>query len=171
MNLQFRYFAKSRPSENKKRGVNSGLETKMGMDFTVHSNLPFIFQVTFVGRNDDRESVLVLDSKDLLVERGDFFEGVPGGDRIDQEEALSGAHVLLPHGAAWLSSVSPCQSMRSVDKPVFFLSCRIQDVQQGHLIVNDTLLAIRIFDCLTGLIKLAPVETETQGGESLLGHI
>ena len=66
---------------------------------TVHPNLALVFQVALIGDQDDRETVLVLDSQDLLVERANFFEGVPGGDRVDEQEPFARAHVLFPHGA------------------------------------------------------------------------
>jgi hypothetical protein len=63
----------------------------------VHSDLSFIFQIALVGDNNDRESILILDSKNLLVEGRDFLKRVAGSDGIHQKEAFSGAHVLLPH--------------------------------------------------------------------------
>ena len=34
---------------------------------TIHANLTLVFEITFVGYDDDRERVLILDAKDLLV--------------------------------------------------------------------------------------------------------
>ena len=64
---------------------------------TVHANLALVLEIALVGDDDDGERVLVLHPEDLLVERRDFFKRVAGGDRIDKEEALPGAHVLLTH--------------------------------------------------------------------------
>lgn len=66
---------------------------------TIHANLSFIFQVTLVSDDDNREGILVLDSEDLLVECADFLKRITRCDRIDEEEAFTRAHVLLPHGA------------------------------------------------------------------------
>ena len=41
---------------------------------TIHADLTFVFEITLVGYDDDREGVLVLDAKDLLVECADFLE-------------------------------------------------------------------------------------------------
>lgn len=41
---------------------------------TIHSDLTFVLKVAFVGDDDDWEGVLVLDTKDLLVESADFLE-------------------------------------------------------------------------------------------------
>jgi len=43
---------------------------------TVHANLSLVFEVTFVGYDDDGEGVLVFDTEDLLVERAYFLERV-----------------------------------------------------------------------------------------------
>lgn len=61
------------------------------------------------------------------MEGHDFFEGLARCDGVDQEETLAGAHVLFSHSR------------------VFFLAGCIQDVQQGDLIVDDTLLAVGIW--------------------------
>ena len=72
----------------------------MGRERTIHPDLALKFQVALVGNKDDRETVLVLHSQDLLVERANFLKGVPGGDGVDEQESLARAHVLLPHGPA-----------------------------------------------------------------------
>jgi hypothetical protein len=68
---------------------------------TIHSNLSLILKITLVGHDDDRERVLVLDAKNLLVERADLLERIAGGDGVNEEETFTGAHVLLAHSSAW----------------------------------------------------------------------
>ena len=87
-----------------------------------------LLQIALVADDDDGEIVLVLDAQDLLLEGHDFFEGLARRYGVDEQEALAGPHVLFPH----------CR--------VLLLACCIQDVQQGDLIVDDTLLAVGICD-------------------------
>ena len=47
---------------------------------TVRPNLALALQVTFIGDQDNWATIFVLDSQDLLVERANFLERVPGGD-------------------------------------------------------------------------------------------
>ena len=60
------------------------------------------------------------------MEMGDFVKRAAGGDGVDEEESLAGAHVLLAHRA------------------VFFLSCCIEDVEESNFVVDDTLFAIGV---------------------------
>lgn len=62
-----------------------------------------------------------------MLERGDFLEALTGRDGVDEQESFAGTHVLLPHGG------------------VLFLSGGIEDIEQGDLFVNDTLLAVRVW--------------------------
>lgn len=87
-----------------------------------------LVQIALVTDDDDGEIVLVLDAKDLLLEGHDFFKGLARCYGVDEQEALAGPHVLFPH----------CR--------VLLLACCIQDVQKGNLIVDDTLLAVGIWD-------------------------
>lgn len=81
-------------------------------------------QIALVSDNNDGEVVLVLDAQDLLLVRHDFLKGLARGDRVDQKEAFSRAHVLLSHGR------------------VFLLASRVQNVQQGDFIIDHALLAV-----------------------------
>jgi len=65
---------------------------------TVHADLALKFEVAFVCHDDDGERILVLHAQDLLVERADFLERVPRGDRVDEQKPFTGPHVLLAHG-------------------------------------------------------------------------
>lgn len=56
----------------------------------------------------------------------DVLEGLGVVDGKHAEEALAGAHVLVPHGA------------------VLFLAGRVQDVQQTRLPINDHLLPVGV---------------------------
>ena len=87
---------------------------------------PIHIQVALVSDDDDGKVVLVLDPQDLLLEGGNLDEARPAGDGVDQQEALAGAHVLLPH------------------RRILFLAGGVQDIEQGYLIVDHALLAIRI---------------------------
>lgn len=80
------------PSRGRERATNEG------MIRTVHADLALEFEVAFVCDDDDGERVLVLHAQNLLVERADFLERVPRGDRVDEQEPFAGPHVLLAHG-------------------------------------------------------------------------
>lgn len=81
------------------------------MQHTLLRHLALLFQITLVADQDDGEVVLVLDSQYLLLEGEDFLKGLFGSDGVDEQETLSGSHVLLSHGG------------------VFFLAGGIEDVQ------------------------------------------
>jgi len=120
--------------------------------FTIHSNLPLIFQVAFVSRDNDGEGILVLDAENLLVKCGDFLERIARGDRVHQEEALSGAHVLLPHGTNHASSVRRLDHIqKNKNTPIFLLSGRVEDIKQRYFLIDDTLLAVRVLDSLRSI--------------------
>jgi hypothetical protein len=65
-------------------------------------DLTLALEIALVADNDHGEVVLVLDSQNLLLEGGDFLEALAGCDGVDEEETLSGPHVLLAHGAVLL---------------------------------------------------------------------
>ena len=67
---------------------------------TIHADLPLVFEITLVGDHDDRESVLIFDTKDLLVESADFLERVSRGNGVHEQETFARAHVLFPHRTA-----------------------------------------------------------------------
>lgn len=67
---------------------------------TVHADLALKLEVAFVCDDDDGERILVLHAQNLLVERADFLERVPRGDRVDEQKAFAGPHVLLAHSTA-----------------------------------------------------------------------
>lgn len=58
----------------------------------------------------------------------DLFEAVAVDDAVDEKKAFARAHVLLAHGR------------------VLFLPSSIKNVQQRHLVVNQTLFAVRVFN-------------------------
>jgi len=70
------------------------------MTRTIHADLALKLEVAFVCDDDDGERILVLHAQDLLVERADFLERVPRGDRVDEQKPFTGPHVLLAHGTA-----------------------------------------------------------------------
>jgi len=84
-------------------------------------------QIALVSHDNHREVILVLHPQNLLLERGDLDETRPAGDGVDQQEALAGAHVLLPHGG------------------VLFLAGGIQHIEERDFVVDHALLAIRVW--------------------------
>ncbi len=86
------------------------------------------FQIYLVANEYHGYREVVLHSSDQFSHGIDLLEGSSGGDIVDEEEALSGSHVLIAH----------CR--------VFFLASSIQNIQQTNFVVDDQLLAIGIFD-------------------------
>jgi len=82
------------------------------------------------------------------VEGADFLERTAGGDGIDEEEALAGAHILLPHRA------------------IFLLTSRVENIEQCDLVVNHTLLSVGILDC--GVILVYEMALDELNGERRL---
>lgn len=77
------------------------------------------------------------------MESANFLERVAGGDRVNEEEAFTSAHVLLAHG----SVKSERQGLSAVEyhSPVFLLTSGVEDVEQCDLFINDALLAVRVY--------------------------
>ena len=94
----------------------------------LRGDLAVVLEIALVGHDDNGEVVLVLDTENLLVEGGDLVKAVPGGDRVDTEETLPGAHVLLPHGR------------------VLLLAGGVEDVKEGDLLINHTLLPVAVLN-------------------------
>lgn len=59
--------------------------------------MTFILEVALIRDDDDRERILVFYPKNLLVEDTDFLKRVAGRNRVDEQESLSGPHVLFSH--------------------------------------------------------------------------
>lgn len=93
---------------------------------TLSGHLALGFEIALVAHHDHGEIVLVLNAQDLLLESGDLLEALARRDRVNEQEALACAHVLLPH------------------RGVLLLAGRIENVEQCDLIVNDALLAVRV---------------------------
>jgi hypothetical protein len=91
---------------------------------TFDRHFSLAIQIALVSDDDHGEVVLVLDAQYLLLESLDLFKGLLRGDGVDEQETFAGAHVLFSHGR------------------VFFLSCRVEHVEKGDLVVNDALLAV-----------------------------
>ena len=66
---------------------------------TLSRNLSLSFKIALVSDDNDGKVVLVFDSENLLVEGGDFLEGVATCDGVDAQEALACPHILLTHGS------------------------------------------------------------------------
>lgn len=64
--------------------------------------LPLVFQVNFVAHHEHRELISVFNTQDLAMELKHLIQSPPVRDGEDQQEALAGSHVLLPHGAELL---------------------------------------------------------------------
>jgi hypothetical protein len=86
--------------------------------------LSLVLQVTLVSNHNNWEIILVLHPEYLLMECDDLLKRLSRCDGVDEEEAFPCAHVLFPHGR------------------IFFLAGGVKDVEQGHFIINDTLLAV-----------------------------
>lgn len=84
-------------------------------------------EIALVAHDDHGEVVLVLDPEDLLLEGHDLLERLTVDYRVDEQEALAGPHVLLAHGR------------------VLLLAGCVEHVEQGDLIVDDALLAVRVW--------------------------
>jgi hypothetical protein len=96
----------------------------------VHPDLTLVLQITLVSDNDNGESVLILDPKDLLVESADFFKRIARGDGVDEKETFSCAHILFTHGSGMSDLlVRKTKEKRVRDSPVFLLTSGIEDVQ------------------------------------------
>lgn len=93
---------------------------------TLCRHLPLAVKIALVAHDDHGEVVLVLYSEDLLLECHNLLEALSVGYRVDEQEALAGPHVLLAH------------------RRVFLLASCVEHVEQGDLIIDDTLLAIRV---------------------------
>jgi hypothetical protein len=121
----------------------------------LHGDLAVVFQITLVTHNDDGEVVLVLNTENLLVEGGDLVKAVPGGDGVDAEETLSGPHVLLSHGG------------------VLLLSGGVEHIQQGDLLVNDTLLPVAVLNgrvILVNKVGLDELDRQSRLAHTLSSH-
>jgi len=104
-------------------------------------------EIALVAAEDHGYVVGVLDTEDLFAEGVDFVEGAAGGDGVDEEEALAGAHVLVAHGA------------------VLLLAGGIEDVEEGGLAVDGDLLPVAVLDC--GIVLIDEVvldELDCEGG-------
>ncbi len=128
MNLQLKDLARASPSVVDARAVSEwGLYGRHWLVIlTMSVNLALALKIALVADDDHGEVILVLDSQDLLLECGDFFKALAGGDGVDEQETLACAHILLSHGT------------------VLFLASGIEDIEKGDLIVNDTLLTVGI---------------------------
>jgi hypothetical protein len=102
--------------------------------------LSLILKIALVSHDDDRERILVLDTKNLLMESANFLERITGGDGVNEEEAFTSAHVLLAHssvGSEW-------QGLSAVEyySPVFLLTSGVEDVEQCDLFIDDALFTV-----------------------------
>lgn len=59
---------------------------------------PVLLQITFVSSKEHGHIISIFDPQDLFSEDSHFIEAVPGGDGVDENEALARPHVLVPHG-------------------------------------------------------------------------
>jgi hypothetical protein len=93
---------------------------------TLCRNLPLAIKIALVANHNHGEVVLVLDAQNLLLERHNLLEALAVGYRVDEQEALACAHVLLPHGR------------------ILLLTGCVEDIEQRDLVVDDALLAVRV---------------------------
>lgn len=95
---------------------------------TLPGNLSLALQIALVAYNDHGEVVLVLDSQDLLLEGCDLLKTLAGRDGVNEQEPFACPHVLLSH------------------RRVLFLTGGVEHIEQRDLVVNDTLLSVRVCD-------------------------
>ena len=96
MKLQPRRVARDWPST---RAPSDPLENDENFARTVHAHLAFVLQIAFGRHNEDtREPIHALNLQNLLVESADLLKRSLGRDRVHEEEAFTGTHVLLAHG-------------------------------------------------------------------------
>lgn len=95
---------------------------------TLSCDLALALQIALVANDNHGEVVLVLHTQDLLLECRDLLEALSAGDGVDQKETLASAHVLLTHGR------------------VLLLTGSIENVEKGDLIIDNTLLTVRIWN-------------------------
>ena len=127
MNLQPKFRAKVWPSVD---GVSTSACSKRVCERHVRTlcrDLPLAIEIALVTDDNHGEVVLVLYSQDLLLERHNLLEALSVGYRVDEQEALACAHVLLAHGR------------------VLLLAGCVEHIEQGDLVVDDTLLAVRVW--------------------------
>jgi len=98
-----------------------------GVARTLCGDLSLAVEITLVANDNHGEVVLVLDAENLLLEGHDLLEALAVGYRVDEQEALARAHVLLAHGR------------------VLLLAGGVEDIEQGDLVVDDALLAVRVW--------------------------
>jgi len=114
-------------------------------------HLPLAVEIALVANDDHGEVVLVLYSQDLLLECHDLLEALPVGYRVDEQEALSCAHVLLAHGR------------------VLLLAGCVEHIEQRNLVVDDALLAVRVLDgriVLVYKVALDQLDSQTRLSDS-----
>ena len=51
---------------------------------TLPGDFPLVLEIALVADNYHREVILIFDSENLLLERRDLFEALPGCDGVDQ---------------------------------------------------------------------------------------
>lgn len=91
---------------------------------TLPGDLPFTLQIALVAHDDHGEVVLVLHPQNLLLKCCNFVKALARCDGVDEQKSFACAHVLLSHGR------------------VLFLTGGIENIEQGNLIVDNTLLAV-----------------------------
>jgi hypothetical protein len=72
-----------------------------------------------------------------------FLERGSASNGVGQNEALTGAHVLIPHGATERSRLEIAQEQYCrTHIPVLFLASSIQNIEQADFGVDGNLLAV-----------------------------
>lgn len=77
-------------------------EVATGVLRLLQRHLPLVLQIALVAHHQHGELVAVLDAQYLALELGDLIEAGMIVEREDEQKALPGPHVLLPHGAELL---------------------------------------------------------------------
>lgn len=81
------------------------------------------------------------------MERANFLERIAGGDRVNQEESFTSAHVLLAHSSVG----SERQGLLAAEyySPIFLLTSGVEDVEQCDFFIDNALLAVRVYVTIT----------------------
>ena len=74
-----------------------------------------MLQVTLVGKQDNWEAALVLESQDILIERHNLLKRLPRGYGVNKEKSLAPRQVILrPHASEENQRSAPLQRRERV---------------------------------------------------------
>jgi hypothetical protein len=122
------------------------LVTARGCVLTVERDLPLKLQIRLVPDDDDGDVFLVLDAENLFVKLLHLCKGVSRGDGVDEQEALAVSHVVLAKGALMMKRGEQKGWRCSWEgSPVLVLACCVEYIETDDLVVDQTLLSVRVY--------------------------